>query len=213
MLNDIAYLARGIPWTVAVTLSALAVGMLLGLLIWALRVSPWAPINFLTAGLVLVILSVPPIVWIFVIFFGLGSTLVSIPPFPSAVIALGIITGAQMSEVYRGAYNSIHEGQFEASKALNLTRWQTFWDVAFPQMFRIALPSTVTYAISLIKDSALASIIGVNEIAEQADLLSKQNFRPLNVYLYAGIIYISLSIPIAWLTRRFDVTLRAKVSK
>ena len=118
-----------------------------------------------------------------------------------------------MAEIYRGALSAVHAGQWEAATALNLSARQSFTDVVGPQLLRIALPSGATYVIGLLKDSAVASAIGVHEIAFQAYHVSQETFRGLDVYAAAGLLYIALSLPIAWMARRLDLRLRARVAR
>jgi polar amino acid transport system permease protein len=118
-----------------------------------------------------------------------------------------------MSEIYRGSVAAIHQGQFEAAAALNLPARSRFFDVLCPQIFRVALPASATFAIGLLKDSAIASTIGVLEITFQAYHLAQQTYRGLEDFALAGLIYILISLPIAILARRTDTLLRSKVAR
>ena len=109
-----------------------------------------------------------------------------------------MIAATNMAEIYRGGLIAIHFGQLEAAKALNLGRWHTFRDVVAPQMFRVALPSSATYAIGLFKDSAIASTIGVQELTYQANYLAQLKFHGLEVFSMVGVIYLLASLPVAW---------------
>ena len=117
------------------------------------------------------------------------------------------------TEIYRGAVASIHHGQWEASAALDLGRWSTFRDIVAPQAFRVALPSAASYLIGLMKETAVASTIGVAELAYQGNQLSQLTFRGLEVFALVGLFYVLLSLPIAWLSRVADGYLRAKVAR
>lgn len=212
MLDNLLTVLVGIPFTVALTLVAFVLGAALGLPLCALRLSRVAALRFLATVLILAFRSVPPIVWLFVIFFGIGLGYVQLSPFGSAAIGLGLITAANMAEIYRGALAAIHPGQWEAAGVLNLSAASRFTDVIGPQLLRVALPSATTYVIGLMKDTAVASAVGVQEIAYQAFHLSQQTFRGLDVYAAAGLLYILLSLPVAWLARWADLRLRARVA-
>lgn len=213
ILDDLRALLAGIPFTVALTLLAFALGALLGLPLCAMRSSRLGPPRVLASALILTFRAIPPIVWLFFIFFGIGLGYLQLDPFSSAAIGLGLITAANMAEIYRGALSAIHPGQWEASSALNLSPRHAFADVVGPQLLRIALPSGATYAIGLLKDTAVASAIGVHEIAFQAYHVSQETFRGLDVYAAAGLLYIALSLPIAWFSRWTDLRLRARVAR
>jgi len=170
-------------------------------------------IRYLGAALTLTLRAIPPIVWLFFIFFGIGFGYLQISPFAAGAIGLGLITAANMAEIYRGALAAIHPGQWEAAFALNLSSRHRFIDVIGPQLLRVALPSGATYAIGLLKDSAISSTIGVNEIAFQAYHTSQRTFHSLDVYAIAGLLYILISLPMAWATRWADIRLRARVAR
>ncbi|WP_131120105.1 amino acid ABC transporter permease [Lichenihabitans psoromatis] len=212
ILEDLRAILAGIPFTIALTLAAFAVGSLLGFPLCAMRLSRFGVVRWLASALILTFRSIPPIVWLFFIFFGIGLGYLQLDPFSSATIGLGLITAANMAEIYRGALSAIHLGQWEAASVLNLSPRHRFVDVIAPQLLRVSLPSAATYAIGLLKDSAVASAIGVHEIAFEAYHVSQQTFRGLDVYASAGLLYIVISLPIAWLARRTDMRLRARVA-
>lgn len=213
MLYQFSLILRGLPWTVAVAGSSLAIGVVLGFPIMLSRNARFAPIRIVAIAFISLIRAVPPIVWIFIIFFGLGTGPLSVSPFIASLVGLGLIASTNMAEIYRGGLISIHHGQWEAAQALNLGRRSIFRDIIFPQMFRVALPASATYAIGLLKDSAIASTIGVPELAYQGARLTQETFQGLKVFGMVGLIYIVLSLPIAWVSRRADLYLRAKVAR
>jgi len=152
-------------------------------------------------------------VWLFIVFFGIGFGLIPMSAFTACVVAFGAIAAINMAEIYRGGMTAIHFGQLEAAHALNLGRWHTFADVVAPQMFRVALPASATYAIGLFKDSAIASTIGIQDLVYHANYLSQSTFQGLKVFGMVGAIYIALSLPVAWASRSVDAYIRAKVAR
>ena len=212
-LDILQAIAAGIPWTLALTATAFVIGAILGQPLCAMRFSQLTAVRLLATSLILTFRSIPPIVWLFLIFFGLGSGYLQISPFQAAAAGLGLITAANMAEIYRGALSAIHPGQWDAASALNLSTRHRFLDVIGPQLLRVALPSSASYAIGLLKDSAIASTIGVSEIAFKAYHTSQRTFHALDIYAIAGLLYILMSLPMAWLTRWADVKLRARVAR
>lgn len=202
--DSLVNIASGIPWTIALTVAAFVTGAILGLPLCMMLRSRHATIRLPAAFAVLILRSVPPLVWLFFIFFGIGGGLLAISPFQAAWIGLGLITTANLAEIYRGAFTAIHQGQREAAAALNLPAHSRFLDVLGPQLFRIAVPSAATFAISLLKDTAIASTIGVHEVAFNAYHLSQQTFRSLDIFAAAGLIYILVSLPMAWFANWAD---------
>lgn len=210
--SDVFIIMRGLPWTVALTLGAFSIGALLGIPIMLARQSQSFLLRTLAMTFIMIVRGVPPLVWIFTIFFGLGMGYIPMSPFTAALIGLGLIAAANMAEIYRGGMIAVHSGQWEAATALNLGRYHTFMDIIAPQTFRVALPSAASYAIGLMKDSAIASTIGVMELAYQGSQLSQMTFRGLEVFSIVAVFYILLSLPIAWLSRVADTRLRAGVA-
>lgn len=207
-------IASGIVSTLGVTAGAFVLGAALGVPICAMRVSRSGVLNYTAATLIVILRSVPPIVWVFLLYFGIGSGLIAMGPMTAAVLALGVITSANMAEIYRGALHSLAAGQWDAATALGLSRRATFLDVVAPQLFRVTLPSATTYAIGLLKDSAIASTIGVHEIAYMANFLAKKQFNAaLEIFAFAGLLYILVSLPMALFARFADAKMRARVSQ
>ncbi len=213
ILDDLSAVVAGIPFTLALTLASFLIGAVLGLPLCAMRMARNRLVSLFATVLILTFRAIPPIVWLFIIFFGIGFGYLQLDPFSSAAIGLGLITAANMAEIYRGSLSAIHAGQWEASTVLNLSARHKFVDVIGPQLARIALPSATTYVIGLMKDTAVASAIGVHEIAFEAYHLSQQTFRGLDIYAAAGLIYILISLPVAWFARRTDSRLRAMVAR
>jgi polar amino acid transport system permease protein len=206
-------IAAGALWTLALTLVALVIGIAFGALFCAMRTSRSKLLSAIAALLILTFRSVPPIVWLFLIFFGIGAEILQVSPFQASAIGLGLITGANLGEIFRGSLAAIHHGQWEAARALSLPRYSRFVDIIGPQLLRVALPSVATYSIGLLKDTAIASVIGVQEIAFQASHISQRTFIGLEVFAVAGALYILLSVPMAWLTRLIDRRLRLRVAR
>jgi polar amino acid transport system permease protein len=213
MYEQVDTILRGVPWTLALTTLSFLLGALLGLPLCALRVSRSPALQTISIGIILVLRSVPPIVWLFLIFFGIGSGYVQLSPFTSATVGLALITAANMAEIYRGALAGVHHGQTEAAIALGFTVRHRLTDIIGPQMFRIALPSSATFAIGLLKDTAVASLIGVEEVAFQVNALAQQSFSGIGVFVTAAGIYIAMSVPIASVARWADLRLRLAVAQ
>jgi polar amino acid transport system permease protein len=213
MWSYFSLLISGLPWTLAVTAGAFAMGALLGLPVMLAEESSCAPLRLIARAYVNLVRAVPPIVWLFIVYFGVGSELLRLTPFGAALIGLGLISSAHLAEIYRGGMISIGKGQREAAAALNLGPVYSFIDIMAPQAIRVALPPSAGYAIGLLKDSAIASAIGVPELTERANEVAQATLSGLPVYITLAAIYIVMSLPIAWLARTVDAQLRAKVAR
>lgn len=206
-------LLQGIPWTLAVTATAFIIGLVLGFPLCGLRVCRFKPARLLAFAVILTLRAIPPIVWLFFIFFGLGGGWLTLSPFAAATLGLGLITAAHLAEVYRGALTGIPAGQYEAALVLNLSARQRFFDVILPQLVRIAIPAAATYAIGLLKDSAIASTLGVTDISAAAYQQTQQTFQGLPVYSLAALLYIALSVPVALFARRLGDHLGRRIQR
>ncbi|WP_372803728.1 amino acid ABC transporter permease [Paracoccus seriniphilus] len=213
MAEILGKILSGLPWTIALTLLSLLAGMLLGVPMMMARVSRMVWLRFLSASVITFIRSIPPIVWLFVIFFGVGSGYLRIDPFPAAVIGMGLISSAYMAEIYRGALLSIHAGQWEGAAALGVSRTRIWTQIILPQLFRVALPAIATFAIGLLKDSAIASTIGVKEMTFVANQQAMATYRGLEVFSMVALAYIVISLPVAWATRELSSRMQKKVSR
>jgi polar amino acid transport system permease protein len=213
MWSYASLLISGLPWTMAVTAGAFAMGALLGLPVMLAEESTCVPLRLIARTYVNLVRAVPPIVWLFIVYFGVGSELLRLTPFGAALIGLGLISSAHLAEIYRGGMISIGKGQREAAAALNLGPLYSFVDIMAPQAIRVALPPAAGYAIGLLKDSAIASAIGVPELTERANEVAQATLSGLPVYITLAAIYILMSLPIAWLARTVDAQLRARVAR
>jgi polar amino acid transport system permease protein len=169
-------------------------------------------LRFVALGYVILFRSVPPLLLVFVFYFGLGSGYLPMSAFQGVVLGLGLITAANMSEIYRGSLSAIHAGQWEASTALALPIRSTYLDIIAPQLLRVSLPSTAGYAVGLLKESAIASTIGVTDITFNAGYIARMTYQGLPVFAIAALFYIMISLPIAALARVADKKLRARVA-
>jgi len=212
-IGDFEHFLSGIVWTCVLTLGSFSIGALLGVPLLVARLSGNFLIRILAQVFIQFVRAIPPIVWLFTIYFGIGASLLHIPPLMAALTGLGLIATANLAEIYRGALNALHSGQWEACQALNLSRWDTVKDVIGPQVLRVTVPSAASYLIGLLKDSAIASTIGATELTFQAKQLAQLSFNGLIVFPVAGLCYIALSLPIAWLSRKTDAHLRKRVAR
>jgi His/Glu/Gln/Arg/opine family amino acid ABC transporter permease subunit len=146
----------------------------------------------------------PTLTQLFLIYFGLASLNVVVPGFQAAVIALGLHYAAYMAEVYRSGIAAIDRGQSEAAAALGLRRTQAMRLVVLPQAIRIILPPMTNFAISLLKDTSVASLIAAPELMMHATDITSEYYMPMPVYLITGAIYFIMAYPLSLLVAYFE---------
>ncbi|QHC68044.1 ABC transporter permease subunit [Rathayibacter sp. VKM Ac-2759] len=204
-------IAQGVGLTLYITFASLVIGGVIGLGLVAATRSRLAVVRGVATGYISVVRVIPPITWLFMIYFGLPQYSLRLSTIQAAIIGFSIIASAFMAEVYRSGLLSIPDGQREAAHALGLSPLTTVRYVVTPQAFRVALPAIATYAIGLLKDSALASTIGVHEITYYAQQSARQTHEGLLAFTTAGLLYILVSLILAVVSRRVDFALRRKI--
>lgn len=118
---------------------------------------------------------------------------IDIPPFWAGTIAIALIVGAYMTETFRGAFLGVDTGQIEAARALGISSAQTFFYVRMPQMWRLALPNFGNHMLSLMKDTALISVIGLEEIVFVAEMATTVTLKPFTMYGVVAMIYLAIT--------------------
>jgi His/Glu/Gln/Arg/opine family amino acid ABC transporter permease subunit len=213
VLEHLGPISEGIAATVGITLAAFAVGSVIGLPLAAGTRSRWVLVRIVVRFYVDLVRAIPPIVWLFIIFYGLAQDAVKLEPYPAAVLGLGMVSGAYMSEVYRGGLLAVRPGQWEAARALGLGRLQMMRSVIAPQAFFVVLPGAAAWAVALLKETAVVSVIGVSDITFRAASETQRTADGLNIFILAGVIYIALSVPLAGLARWTDARVSRAVAR
>ncbi|MBP8184686.1 MAG: ABC transporter permease subunit [Pseudomonas sp.] len=198
-------LVAGTWVTIKLALAALALGLVLGLLGALAKTSPHKSLQWLGGTYSTIVRGVPELLWVLLIYFGtvnlmraigelFGVTNLALSAFAAGTIALGLCFGAYATEVFRGAILAIPRGQREAGQALGLSKIRIFWRVILPQMWRIALPGLGNLFMILMKDTALVSVIGLEEVMRRAQIAVSVSKQPFNFFMIAAGIYLCLTV-------------------
>lgn len=212
MWHIVTYIAPGAGNTVLLTAISFVIGAILAVPVTLAGRSSVVPLRAVVRALIQIIRSIPVLVWLFIVFFGLPQEGYSPSPLIAALITLGAVSAVYLSEIYRGGLAAIDRGQFEASRALGLGRIDMGVRIVGPQVFRVVLPPVATYGIGLLKDSALASTIGVVELTFRANAVTQVTGKGLTAYVAVGVIYVLIGLPLAVASRHVDSRLRARFS-
>lgn len=212
---------QGALLTVGVSLAALVVAILLGLLGASAKLSGRPILVGLATAYTTLVRGIPELVLMLLIFYGgtiglnklleaMGSRAsVDINPFLAGMLTIGFIYGAYMTETFRGAILSIPKGQMEAGWAFGMSPLRTFLRITAPQMVRYALPGFTNNWLVLIKATALVSLIGLHEMTYLAKQASAATREPFTYFLFAAalfLIYTTISLwALRWLDRRFSM--------
>ncbi|OFI39131.1 hypothetical protein BIU82_15955 [Arthrobacter sp. SW1] len=204
---------QGLPMTLLLTVSAFVIGIVGAVPLAVGLSSPNAVLRLVCRLFVDLVRGVPIIVWLFLLKFGIQIGTFKFNPVGAAIVGLGVVSIAYLAEIYRGGLESVPRGQNEAADALGLARSTTFYRVLVPQAFRIVSPSIATYLTGLLKDSSIASTIIVAEMVFQSQSFARQHptVEGILPYVLVGILYIVLSLPVAYLSRSLDARMRKAV--
>jgi His/Glu/Gln/Arg/opine family amino acid ABC transporter permease subunit len=197
-------LLGGWPQTAIVALGSLLFALIFGLAVALLRLSAWRPLRWPAIAYIEVFRGTPALVQLFVIYFGLPDIGLSPTPLQAAIVGLGLNGAAYLAEIYRAGIESIHRGQLEAALALGLTPAKAMQHIVLPQAVRTMLPPITSFAIVLLKDTAIVFSVGVVEIMALARNLVTETLHSAAVYLIAGLLYLCMTIPMSRLAARLE---------
>jgi polar amino acid transport system permease protein len=201
------YILGGIPITIVVSVFSIALAVILAVFGALGRLSSRAPIYAVATLYVSLVRGTPLIVQILFIYLALPQIIpgsAGIPVIMLAVFALAFNYGAYMTEIFRAGIQAIPRGQIEAAGALGMTDQQTMRRVILPQAVRIVIPAIGNDFIAMIKDSALVSIITVQELLWRAQRVGQSNFRSLETLLLAALVYWVLTIAFSIVQERIE---------
>ena len=202
--------------TIAVSLTAMLIGILFSIIFTPLKLSNSKILNFISNFYTTVIRGVPELLVIYLFFFGGSGAImfvasmfgyneyIEINAFITGSFAIGVISGAYSTEVFRGAIQSIDKGQFEACKVLGLKKYIYFFKVIMPQMLRLALPNLSNVWQITLKDTSLISVTGLVEIMRQSYIAAGSTRDPLFFYSFAAVLYLILTFLSMQLLNRLE---------
>ena len=195
--NDTGFILTGVWNTVTISVVAITVGTLLGLIVGFIRAESNKFTNSLLGAVLDVLRSVPLIIQLILFSTYVGAIGHPLEPFTAGALVLSLYTMAFMSEVFRSGFESVQQSMLTASRSLGLTYWQTIVYIRLPIGIRAVFPSWLGVALSVIKDSALVSVIGYMELLRTSDQLISRTQQPLEILIGIGIFYFIISYPLS----------------
>ncbi len=207
VLNQWPLLLKGVVWTVALSLLAAVIGVLVGVACAWARTHGAVWLKALVGAYVELIRNTPFIVQLFFIFFGLPAAGIKLSPEVASMIAMVVNLGAYATEIIRAGVDATPRGQIEAGLSLALTPAQVFTRVVLPPALRKVWPALVSQIIIVMLGSAVCGQISVEELSYAANLIQSRNFRAFEAFIIATVIYLALSMLLRrllnWLGPRF----------
>lgn len=191
LLPYLPVFGKGALLTLEISALAILISFPCGLIGALMRISGSRLLRAIGTFYVEVVRNVPLLVVLYVLFYALPVYGFPINAFTAGVLGLSINSVAFTIEIFRGGFAAIPAGQYEAARALGLSRAQIFGLVIIPQVFRIALPSLGNQVVSVVLGSAQASIIGVAELTYQTQSVGSATFRYFELFTMAALFYIA----------------------
>ncbi len=197
-------------WGSLVILQVFAVSLIMavafGLVGAAAKLSKSRIAHAIANAYTIVFRGTPELLVLLIVYYGSAITLTSIgkainpdiryldiPPFWAGAFAIALVVGAYATETFRGAFLGVDPGHVEAGRALGLSNFQTFVHIRIPQMWRLALPAFGNHMLSLLKDTALISVVGLEEIVFVAEMATQVNMKPFTMYFTVAVIYLAIT--------------------
>ena len=197
----------GIEVTLAYTAGTIILGLILGLAVGIARLSKSRLINWPLIGFIEAFRCTPILVQIVWFYYALPVILgIQIPAIAAATMVLTFYTAAFSAEIFRGGIISIEPGQWDAARALGLSRWNVMRQVVLPQAVKRMIPPFMNQSIIQLKNTSLVSTIAVPDLLYQGQLITADTYRPLETYTIVAVIYFVLLFPATifaqWYERR-----------
>ncbi len=198
--------------TLELMLVSFCLASVLGLVVALLRISRFAVLRTLAKLYIGFFRGVPVLVILYWIYFALpemGYEVLVISSYTAAVLGLGIHGAAFLAEVFRSGIESLHRGQMEAALALGMTPVKAMSYIILPQAMRVVVPPIANYAVGLLKETALCSIIAAPELMLRAKDLASSSFLPMHAFVLAAVFYYIMSFPLMRLAEHLEARMGA----
>ncbi|MFU9137758.1 arginine ABC transporter permease ArtQ [Erwinia tasmaniensis] len=227
-MSELYPLAGAAGMTVGLAVSALILGLILAMLFAAWESARWRPFAWIGTGLMTLFRGLPEILVVLFVYFGASQLLLTlsdgftlnfgfftlpvqvqienfdVSPFLCGVIALSLLYASYASQTLRGALKAVPQGQWESGQSLGMKRAAIFFRLILPQMWRHALPGLGNQWLVLLKDTALVSLISVNDIMLQTKSIAARTQQPFTWYLIAAAIYLVVTLLSQQVLKRLD---------
>ncbi len=187
-------LAHGTLITIEVTAGAIVLGCLIGLVVGLGRLQPARRVVYAAcSAYVSFVRGTPLLVQLFIWFFGLPHFGINLPAFFCGIVGMGMYSGAYVSEIVRGAIQSIDRGQMEAARSIGMPYRMAMWQIIVPQAVIRMIPPLGNEFIALIKNSALVSLLTITDLMHEGQKIISTSYRSLEVYLAIALVYFVLT--------------------
>lgn len=196
-------LLNGAGMTLSIFFWTLILAISLGILVSLGEMSKIKPLKWLVNFYVWIMRGTPLLLQLIFVFYGLPIIQIVFPRYQAALFAFVLNYAAYFAEIFRGGFQSIDQGQFEAAQVLQLNRWQTMTKIIIPQVIKIVLPSIGNEVINLVKDSSLVYVIGLGDLLRAGNVAMARDVTLVPLVL-VGIIYLILISVCAFVLKKLE---------
>jgi len=205
-VENLGPLLTGLLITIELTFVVIVLSLGFALLVALGGMSRWLLLRWIIKAYIELMRGTPLLLQLIYIYYVLPEIGIRLDAFTAGVIGLTLNYSAYISEVYRGGILAVPKGQHDAAAALGMTRALAMRRIVLPQAIRIVIPTLGNYFISLFKDTALCSVVSIQEVVFTAQIVAARNFQYFTLYTVVGAMYFLVSFPAArlvgWLERR-----------
>jgi polar amino acid transport system permease protein len=183
-------LLKGAVVTLELTVCSISLGFILGVALALGRLYGKRWVSLFCTGYIEFFRGTPLLVQLLILYYGLPPYGIRLSSFVAGILGLGLNSAAYQAEYFRGAIQSVSQGEIMAARAIGMSRFKAIVNIILPQMFRIVIPSWSNELIYTLKYSSVAYMIGAPELMAQAKFIAAANFRYFEVFLVVAFIYL-----------------------
>lgn len=198
------FLGHGLAQTVKAAGFSIALSLVVGALVAAARLSGTRLLAWPAAVFALAIRSVPSYLILLTVFFGAYAVGVRLSALVAIVLGLALYHGAKVSEIARGAFQSVERGQVEAARSLGLSHGQTLRTVVWPQAVGRLQPPLASECILCVKNTSLGSLVGLDEVLKRGEIVYQKYVNPMETLMVIGAIYWVICFSLSLVSRRVE---------
>lgn len=203
-LESLPFVLGGLPTTLGVSIAGMVIGMVLGLFLALGRNSKNFILRWPSRVYISFMRGTPILVFLFILYFGLPYIGLELSALVAASAGFGLNSAAFIAEINRASLNSIDNGQWESSKALNLGYWKTLRKVILPQATRTAIPPLTNVFMDIVKATSLAAVITVPELFQKTQIVVGREFDAMTLYILVALIYWPICVIISFMQDRLE---------
>jgi len=204
IMDALPYILKGVAVTAGIVIGAMMLGLIAGIPMAVGQVYGSHPVRTVVGVYVWFFRGVPVLVLLFLVYFGVFGLIeiklrsgygiqINFSPFMSACLVMGLVSAAYQSQIFRGAIQALPLGQLKAASALGMSDYMAIRTIILPQALRIAIPAWSNEFSIVLKDSAVAFVLGTTEIMARTHFVASRTYQHLPLYLLAGVLYYILT--------------------